>query len=432
MKNIFYFIIALMLLVGCADIKEEHGEYSVNESNQTNEISQTGYSFQTIPNKYSIEIPDNVNFNSRSSYRNLSTNSDFVNIALKKYSQILIEEDRYLFSKDFEITKGYIQKNECTDKNEESITIEVSDMNNLLDRMINFIKNNKFSDEQVSSKINEYESLKGFSLTSNINPTIYQNLSNDNLYDHIVMTNYEENMSFCSDNMTYNDQVVWKNNNDEERLAGFGVNTEYVNGLYYDKILKTGSYFYVGKNEKDYLGNDITWNRMIQKSGHFSSCGNNCVIFQSSGFFDNVTIYELEGAFDSSIGGYVSYKISSNGNVSEREEYWDANKNIISESNSLIDKSGKFFNLNHTLDLSNLTGSNKVWLLFNTNTLPSNGRLNWWNVEGVVASDSNSNLFSSLVRVSNSAGSKTLYAHEISSILAPDNTSNISVIVNSN
>jgi hypothetical protein len=28
MKNIFYFIVTLMLIAGCADIKEEHGEDS--------------------------------------------------------------------------------------------------------------------------------------------------------------------------------------------------------------------------------------------------------------------------------------------------------------------------------------------------------------------------------------------------------------------
>jgi hypothetical protein len=256
------------------------------------------------------------------------------------------------------------------------------------------------------------------------------------------MSNYEENISFCNsiDDMVYNDQVVWRKNENEERLAGFGANMKSVKGIYYDKNLKTGSYFYIGENEEDYLGNEIEWNRMIQKSGHFSSCGDNCMIFQSSGFFDNVTLYELKGIFDSNIGGYITYKISSNGNVSEREEYLDTNNNVIDKSNkdnwnSLTDKLG----LNHTLNLSNLKGSNKVWLLFNTNTLPSNGRLNWWNVEGIVASDNNSNLFSSLVRVPNSSGTKTLYAHEISSmidyntnILAPDSVSNISVVVNSN
>ena len=38
MKIILYFIMTLMLIAGCADIKEEHGEYSANTNDTKGKI----------------------------------------------------------------------------------------------------------------------------------------------------------------------------------------------------------------------------------------------------------------------------------------------------------------------------------------------------------------------------------------------------------
>jgi hypothetical protein len=38
MKTIFYFITSLILIGGCADIKEEHGEYSANTNDTKGKI----------------------------------------------------------------------------------------------------------------------------------------------------------------------------------------------------------------------------------------------------------------------------------------------------------------------------------------------------------------------------------------------------------
>ena len=221
------------------------------------------------------------------------------------------------------------------------------------------------------------------------------------------------------------------------------------------KTLNFGSYFYHSRSkEENIIGEEKNWSRPFQKSGSFEVCGTNCLKFKGSGFIDNDTMYEMLGIIDDSLGSYMISKVINYGGSSYfKEEYRNTSNNILfnkdglctgfildnasncitnsstdnltnssgnepsdTDWNNLLIKSGKFFDLSHQLDISNLSGNNKIWLIFNTNQVSNDGRIPWYKVDGIVSSDNNSNFVSSIIRYPQTSGSRNYYAYDVNEL----------------
>ncbi len=472
MNKVLYIILISLFslsIISCGEDKEEDSETSsTNTENTTTDNTTTSSSSlrKIFPDKFSIDLPDSTYSNSRLSQRNIGIKNDLFKQMLTKYSEILWDEEKYLFSKDYNIFRGDLVDGKCVDKEELNESFTVEETASALRVMIRFLDEIAYPKSQGKTLAEEYQALidQEWSYSGYMHPTIYKKI-NDDLYESIVMSSYDYNndssAQFCNqngeklDNVTTGDYVAWTKNDENERFAGMSAQIGRVKGVYYDKSLKFASYFYHDSSEEESIvGEKTSWSKPFQKSGAFEKCGENCVLFKSSGFRDNDTMYEMNGIIDDSLGGYSIAKIMNYGGTNYfQEEYWDSDDNLIfskdglcsgfnldnasncisnsstdnltnssgvepgsSSWSNLVSKSGKFFNLSHKLDISNFSGSDKIWLLFNTNQVSQDGRIPWYEIDGIVSSDNNSNYAITMVRYPQNSGSKTYYAYDVSNL----------------
>ncbi len=107
MNKVLYIILISLFsltIISCSEDKEEDSETSsTNTENTTTDNTTTSSSSlrKIFPDKFSIDLPDSTYSNSRLSQRNIGIKNDLFKQMLTKYSEILWDEEKYLFSKDF-------------------------------------------------------------------------------------------------------------------------------------------------------------------------------------------------------------------------------------------------------------------------------------------------------------------------------------------
>ena len=132
MNKVLYIILISLFsltIISCSEDKEEDSETSsTNTENTTTDNTTTSSSSlrKIFPDKFSIDLPDSTYSNSRLSQRNIGIKNDLFKQMLTKYSEILWDEEKYLFSKDYNIFSGDLVDGKCVDKEElnESFTVE--------------------------------------------------------------------------------------------------------------------------------------------------------------------------------------------------------------------------------------------------------------------------------------------------------------------
>ena len=452
-------VIVVISFLGCSKSEDK----SPDSSNNPNSDSSMR---KTFPDTLWVELPESTYSNSRASQKNIDIKNDLYSEMIRKYSEILWDEEKYLFSREHNINKGELIAGQCIDKNTKKENFSVEEASSGLKIMISFLEKVAYPRSHGEIKAKEYQDLidEGWSYSGYINPTIYKKI-NDDLYENLVFTSYDynndSNAQFCDengnkkDNVTTGDYVAWTKNNANNRFAGMSAGLATIKGVYYEQALNFGSYFFHSRSkEENIIGEEKNWSRPFQKSGSFEVCGTNCLKFKGSGFIDNDTMYEMLGIIDDSLGSYMISKVINYGGSSYfQEEYRNTSNNILfskdglctdfildnasncitnsstdnltnssgnepsdTDWNNLLIKSGKFFDLSHQLDISNLSGNNKIWLIFNTNQVSNDGRMPWYKVDGIVSSDNNSNFVSSIIRYPQTSGSRNYYAYDVNEL----------------